>query len=50
MVPKNIVFPFLYVFDVLKDFIQLIMIIVAVGGLWQVFNDDYLSSFTSVVS
>ena len=45
---KNIAFPFFYVFDVLKDYIQLIMLIVAVGGPMLVFNN--WTSFTSVVS
>ena len=50
MVPKNIAFPFFYVFDALKDSIQLIMLIAAVGGPMLVFNDEYLFSFTSTVS
>ena len=48
MVPKNIAFPLLYVFDALKDSVQLIMLIVAVGGPVLVFNN--WTSFTSVVS
>ena len=50
MVIKNIAFPFLYVFDALKDSIQLIMLIIAVGGPMLVFNDEYMFSFTSAVS
>ena len=48
LAPKNIAFPFLYVVDFLKDSIQLIMLIVAVGGPVLVFNN--WTSFTSVVS
>lgn len=42
------VFPFLYVFDVVKDSIQLIILTVAVGGPMLIFNNWI--SFTSVVS
>ena len=45
---KNIAFPFSYVFDIVKDFIQLIILIVAVGGPMLVFSN--WTSFTSVVS
>ena len=45
---KNIAFPFFYVFDIVKDFIQLIILIIAVGGPMLVFN--FWISFTSVVS
>ena len=45
---KNIIFPFFYVLDVVKDSIQLIILTVAVGGPMLVFNNWI--SFTSVVS
>ena len=48
MVPKNITFPFLYVCDVLKDSLQLALLVIAVGGPLLVIKNPF--SFTSVVS
>ena len=45
---KNTAVPFFYVFDIVKDFIQLIILIIAAGGPMLVFNNWI--SFTSVVS
>ena len=48
MIPEGVLSPFLYLWDILKDFMQLVLIIYAVHGVRIVF--EYWSSFSSVVS
>jgi hypothetical protein len=48
MVPKAIVNPLTYLFDIIKDTLQLALLIMAIGGLGYFFKN--WSSFASVVS
>ena len=48
MVPFNIVYPFLYFMDIVKDVVQLVLLLVAVGGLPLALKN--WSSFSSTVS
>ena len=48
MIPLNIVYPFFYIMDIVKDFVQLVLLLDAVGGLSLTLND--WSSFSSTVS
>ena len=48
MVPVNIVYPFLYIMDIVKDLVQLVLLVVAVGGLSKFL--EYWSSFSSTVT
>ena len=48
MIPVNIVSPFLYVMDIVKDLVQFGLLAVAVGGLSKFL--EYWSSFSSMVS
>ena len=48
MVPEGVLSPFLYLFDIAKDLIQLALIVYAVHGFHNVFEN--WSSFSSVVS
>ena len=48
MIPLNIVSPFFYIMDIVKDFVQLVLLVDAVGGLSLTLNN--WSSFSSTVS
>ena len=48
MLPINIIHPFLYTFDLIKDALQLALLIYSVGGL-TLFLENW-SSFSSTVS
>ena len=48
MIPVNIISPFLYVMDIVKDLVQFGLFVVAVGGLSKFL--EYWSSFSSMVS
>ena len=48
IVPVNMVHPFLYVFDIVKDMVQIALFATAIGHLEHLFK--YWSSFSSVVS
>ena len=48
IVALNLLTPFFYLFDIVKDCIQLSLLLSIVGGLW-LFLENWLS-FTSVVS
>jgi hypothetical protein len=48
MVPSSILSPFIYVMDITKDSIQVVLLITAVGGFKHAFRFWY--SFSSVVS
>jgi hypothetical protein len=48
MVPSSILSPFIYVMDITKDSIQVVLLITAVGGFKYAFRFWY--SFSSVVS
>ena len=48
MIPTNILKPLLYVLDIIKDMVQVLLLLTAVGGL--TFALRYWSSFSSVVS
>ena len=48
MIPEGLLSPFLYLLDIVKDSIQLVLIVYAVHGVQNVF--EYWSSFSSVVS
>ena len=47
MIPWNIVYPFLYIMDIVKDLVQFVLLVKAVGGLSLVL--EYWSSFSSTV-
>ena len=47
MIPRNIVYPFLYIMDIVKDLVQFMLLVKAVGGLSLVL--EYWSSFSSTV-
>ena len=47
MIPVNIVYPFLYIMDIVKDLVQFLLLVNAVGGLILVL--EYWSSFSSMV-
>ena len=47
MIPQNIVYPFLYIMDIVKDLVQFVLLVKAVGGLSLVL--EYWSSFSSTV-
>ena len=48
VIPLNIVHPFIYIMDIVKDYVQLALLLVAVHGLSKVL--EYWSSFSSTVS
>ena len=48
MIPLNIVYPFFYIMDIVKDIVQLVLLFEAVGGLSLTLNN--WSSFSSTVS
>ena len=48
MIPLNSVYPFLYIMDIVKDFVQFVLLLVTVGGLSLVLKN--WSSFSSTVS
>ena len=48
MIPLNIVYPFFYIMDIVKDIVQLVLLLDAVGGLSLTL--DNWSSFSSTVS
>ena len=48
MIPMNMVFPFLYIMDIVKDIVQFMLLVEAVGGFSLVL--EYWSSFSSTVS
>ena len=48
MIPGGVLSPFLYLLDIVKDSIQLVLIVTAVHGFLYVFEN--WSSFSSVVS
>ena len=48
LIPLNILKPFLYVLDIIKDIVQLLLLLTTVGGLASALK--YWSSFSSVVS
>ena len=48
MIPEGVFSPFLYLLDMVKDSMQLVLIIYAVHGFCNVF--EHWSSFSSVVS
>ena len=48
MVPLNIVGPFLYILDVLKDSLQVALLLVSIGGITTF--SQHLTTFSSVVS
>ena len=48
MIPVNIVYPFLYIMDIVKDLVQFALLVLAVGGFSKFF--EYWSSFSSTVS
>ena len=47
LIPQNIVYPFLYIMDIVKDLVQFVLLVKAVGGLSLVL--EYWSSFSSTV-
>ena len=47
MIPVNIVYPFLFIMDIVKDLVQFVLLVNAVGGLLLVL--EYWSSFSSTV-
>ena len=48
MIPEGVLSPFLYLLDIVKDSVQLVLIVYAVHGFPNVFEN--WSSFSSVVS
>ena len=48
MIPEGVLSPFLYLLDIAKDLMQLVLIIYAIHGLQNAF--EYWSSFSSIVS
>ena len=48
LVPVNVLKPLLYVLDIIKDMVQLLLLLTAVGGLTYALR--YWSSFSSAVS
>ena len=48
MIPLNVVYPFFYVMDIVKDLVQFMLLLVAVGGLPLVLKN--WNSFSSTVS
>ena len=47
MIPLKIVYPFLYIMDIVKDLVQFSLLVVAVGGFSKFL--EYWSSFSSTV-
>ena len=47
MIPPNVVYPFFYIMDIVKDLVQFVLLVVAVGGLSKFL--EYWSSFSSMV-
>ena len=48
MIPLNVVYPFFYLMDIVKDIVQFLLLLVAVGGLPLVLKN--WSSFSSTVT
>ena len=47
MIPQNVVYPFVYIMDIVKDIVQFVLLVKAVGGVSLVL--EYWSSFSSTV-